>query len=255
MIVIAGGTGRLGTLLAHDLVARGIDVRVLTRDPARAAHLGDSVEIVTCDVRRRESLAPALEGATTVVSAIQGFAGAGHGTPESVDRDGNINLIDAAEATGADVILMSLVGAAADHPMELFRAKYAAEEHLRSSSVSWTIVRATLFLELWAEIISKGIVFGRGDNPINMVSVRDVADAVERAVVDPALRGQVLDVAGPANLTFNELAAATRLSTGRPTKVRHLPRALLRILSPFTRQARAALAMDTIDLTFVPRNG
>ena len=150
---------------------------------------------------------------------------------------------------------MSLVGAAADHPMELFRAKYAAEEHLRSSSVSWTIVRATLFLELWAEIVSKGIVFGRGDNPINMVSVRDVADAVERAVVDPELRGQVLDVGGPANLTFNELAAATKLSTGRPTKVRHLPRTLLRILSPFTRQARAALAMDTIDLTFVPRNG
>ena len=110
---------------------------------------------------------------------------------------------------------MSVVGAAADHPMELFRAKFAAEEHLRASGAPWTIVRATAFVELWAEIMAKPIVFGRGDNPINFVSVNDVAAVVERAVIDPTLRGKVLEVGGPQNVTFNEFET---LLAGDPGK-------------------------------------
>ena len=72
---------------------------------------------------------------------------------------------------------MSVVGASADSPMELFRCKHAAEAHLRGSGVAWTIVRATAFVELWIDILGstatpgRPVVFGRGDNPINFVSV------------------------------------------------------------------------------------
>jgi uncharacterized protein YbjT (DUF2867 family) len=106
-------------------------------------------------------------------------------------------------------------------------------------------VRATAFVELWAEIAGKGLVFGRGQNPINFVSVHDVAAAVERAATDDGLRGRVLEIGGPDNLTFNDLAALL----GR-SHVRHIPRWLLRGASPLSRRARAALAMDTIDMSF-----
>jgi NADH dehydrogenase len=122
--------------------------------------------------------------------------------------------------------------------------------HLRASAVSWTIVRATAFVELWAEIMRKPIVFGRGTNPINFVSVGDVTDVVERAVVDLSLRGQVLEVGGPQNLTFNELAAVLASVRDRPAKVRHVPRSLLRAMAPLSRRVRAAIVMDTIDMTF-----
>ena len=36
VILVAGGTGRLGTLVVGRLVSRGLEVRVLTRDPERA---------------------------------------------------------------------------------------------------------------------------------------------------------------------------------------------------------------------------
>jgi len=65
--------------------------------------------------------APAVEGAGVVVSAIHGFAGPGGVSPATVDYRGNVNLIDAARATGAQLVLMSVAGAAADSPMELFR--------------------------------------------------------------------------------------------------------------------------------------
>ena len=83
--------------------------------------------------------------------------------------------------------------------------KYAAEQHLRASGVPWTIVRATAFLETWTALLEqtascsgRPLVFGRGDNPINFVSVDDVAALVERVVVDPSTRGQVFEIGGPA---------------------------------------------------------
>jgi|NGEPerStandDraft_6_1074524.scaffolds.fasta_scaffold44751_2 uncharacterized protein YbjT (DUF2867 family) len=265
-VVVAGGTGRLGTIVVGALAARGVDVRVMTRERQRATHLaGEHVEVVLGDVRDPASTAAAVAGAKVVVSAVHGFAGPGGVSPASVDRDGNIGLIEAARAAGADVVLMSIVGAAPDSPMELFRMKHAAEMALVASAVPATIVRATAFLELWIELLrrtagrsDRPLVFGRGRNPINFVSVRDVAALVERVATDQATRGQTLEIGGPDNLTFDQLARMVAADRGDATSPRHLPRAVLRTMAVIVgrvrpelgRQARAALAMDHDDLSF-----
>lgn len=256
VILVAGGTGRLGTIVVRRLVDEGRAVRVLTRDPTRAAHL-PGAEVAVGDIRRRGDLPGALDGVATVVSAVHGFAGPGRVTPSAVDRDGNANLVAAAEATGAHVVLMSVLGAAPDHPMELFRMKAAAEARLRASSLPWTIVRAGAFLELYRELLARTagrsgrpLVFGHGDNPVTFAAVDDVADAVHRAVVDQSLRGTVVDVVGPT-CTLNELAAAVVDSAaGRPARPRHVPRPVLHVMAAAgsttpARQARAALIMDS----------
>jgi uncharacterized protein YbjT (DUF2867 family) len=252
-VLVAGGTGRLGTLLVERLAAQGVSVRVLTRSAKRAEPLrGLGVEVVQGDVRQPDTLPAAVEGVGLVVSAVHGFAGPGRVTPKSVDRDGNANLVGAVEENGAALVMVSIVGAAPDSPMELLREKYAAEQVVRSSGLSWTIVRSTAFLELWAELVGKGIVFGRGENPINFVAVADVADLVTKVVLEPAYRGRIVEIAGPRELTLNELADASREATGQPARVRHLPRALLRGLAPLHRQPRAALVMDTVDMRYAP---
>jgi NADH dehydrogenase len=222
------------------------------------------VEVVRGDVRDPRSIARALQGADTVISAVHGFAGPGGGSPATVDRAGNANLIGAATRAGATFILVSVAGAAPDHPIGLFRAKYAAEDILRASGIGWTIVRATAFMQTWATIMSrmleasgKIVVFGRGDNPVNFVSATDVAALIDRAVTDPGLRGQVLELGGPDNLTFNQVATIVQESTGRSGTVRHIPRPALHTLAwlaagikpGLARQARAALVMDTLDMT------
>jgi NADH dehydrogenase len=208
-----------------------------------------------------------MVGVSTVVSAIHGFGDIGNVSPASVDRDGNRNLIDAAAAVDAAVVLMSVVGASADHPIELFRMKHAAEERLRASGAPWTIVRASAFAEFWLELLDqtarasgRPVIFGRGANPINFVSVSDVAALAERAVVDPSTRGATFEIGGPQNVSFNELAASLQRASGRTAPPRHVPRMLLRLLAAVVRpiqpnrarQMRAAIAMDTIDLTFAP---
>ncbi|MBC7595324.1 MAG: SDR family oxidoreductase [Kineosporiaceae bacterium] len=265
-VLVAGGTGRLGTLVVNGLAARGLDVRVMTRDPKRAAHLaGERIEVVTGDVRDPASAMTAVAGADVVVSAVHGFAGPGRVSPTTVDRDGNTHLIKAAQTAGAEVVLMSIVGAAPDSPFELFRMKHAAETVLAASAVPSTVVRSTAFLELWIELLTstagrsnRPLIFGRGQNPINFVSVRDVAALVERVTIDQATRGQTLEIGGPDNLTLDELARMVVAHRSGSDGPRHIPRAALRTMAATVgrlrpelgRQARAALAMDQSDMTF-----
>jgi NADH dehydrogenase len=265
-VLVAGGTGRLGTLLVPRLVSRGIDVRVLTRDRQRAAHLlHPRVEVVVGDVRNRSDTVRAAVGVEVLVSAVHGFAGPGGVSPASVDRDGNANLIESARATGAHVVLISGVGASPDSPMELFRMKDAAEALLSASGVPGTIVRPTAFLELWIDLLrdsagrsGRPLVFGKGDNPINFVSVRDVAALVDQVVSDSAARGQTLQIGGPDQLTLNDLARLVTADNQNPQPPRHLPPPALRAVAgalgrlrpAMARQARAALVMDRDDMTF-----
>lgn len=251
--LVAGGTGRLGQMVVARLVDRAVAVRVLTRDRRRAASLSRfDVEVVEGDVRRPATLRRAVDGVDVVVSAVQGFAGPSRVSPTSVDRDGNGNLVAAARSVGAAFVLVSVVGAAADSPMELFRCKHAAEQMVRGSGLAWTIVRATAFVEVWAELVGHGIVFGCGANPINFVSVADVADVVTEAAMTSTLRGQVVEVGGPEDLSLNDLAALVRAVRGVPTRVRHVPPTLLRLMALLHRQPRAALVMDTADMIYRP---
>lgn len=71
MILIAGATGHLGTALVELLTLHRERVRLLTRDPSRARGLfARDIELVTGDVCKPSSLAAALDGVETVVSAL-----------------------------------------------------------------------------------------------------------------------------------------------------------------------------------------
>jgi uncharacterized protein YbjT (DUF2867 family) len=263
MILVAGGTGMLGTKVVGLLRQRQLEVRVLTRDRSRAADLATAgVEIVEGDVGDPATVQRAVDGVDTVVSAIHGFAGPNNtGSPATVDRDGNHNLIKAARGAGVEhMVLLSVRDASPDHPMDLNRMKYAAEEELKASGLAWTILRPGPYMELWCFLLGlpllekgKTQVFGRGDNPINFVSAADVARFVELSVVDPELRGRVIEVGGPENLTMNEFVEVFRSETSSTGKVGHFPPAVMRVMSALmkpinpsmARQVQAGVVMDT----------
>jgi uncharacterized protein YbjT (DUF2867 family) len=269
VILIAGGTGTLGTRVVRLLTARGPEVRILTREPACAEHLrGDLVEIVPGDVQDARAVQRAVVGAQTVISAIQGFAGTAAAGPQAVDRQGNSNLIQAAKAGAAEhLMLVSIQGAAPDHPMELHRMKYLAEQELKASGLAWTIIRPTAYMETWAGVIGEPLlnsgrtrIFGRGDNPINVVSAHDVVRFVELAVLDPAMRGEVVEVGGPENFSMNHVAQTFETVTGKFGKKSHVPLPMMRLMSvlmrpvnpTLARQIQAGVVTDTHDFSFDP---
>jgi len=126
MVLIAGGTGRLGTVIVERLTQGNRAVRVLTRDRSRAKHLPSNVEIVVGDVRDRAGVDAAVSGARTVISSVQGLDDP-KSSPDATDRVGNQNLIDAAKHAGVEhFIFVSGRPATPNHPMSMARAKYAA---------------------------------------------------------------------------------------------------------------------------------
>lgn len=261
-MVVAGGSGLLGRQVVSDLIARGEPVRVLVRDSGRARTvLGDGVEVLAGDVRQTAGLDKALAGASMIVSAVHGFLGGRGAGPFEVDQRGNANLVDAAAEAGASVVLVSVIGAAADSPLDLFRAKHAAEQHLRASGIPWTIVRAGPFLETWLTVLTqtagesgRPLIFGRGERPLAFISAADVAAVVSRAATDTTLRGQILELAGEP-VTMTALAHALQAARGWHRPVRHVPRPMLRMLGTiarpvhpaFARKNRTAVAMETTD--------
>lgn len=261
MILVAGGTGTLGTRVVRAIAASGTPVRVLTRNADRASDL--PAEIVVGDVREPATLTQALRGVTMVVSAVQGFAGTDPGGATAVDLRGNENLLRAATAAQR-FVLISAVGAAPDSPLDLRRVKHQAETAARRSHLETTVIRPTVYLETWLGILSEMIetkravtIFGRGNNPINFVSADDVAALVEHATRTPDLAGATLEIGGPDNLTLNELARTLLARHDIPEKINHVPLPVLRAVATLARPlkpsvaalARFGITMDCTDMT------
>lgn len=258
MILVAGGTGHLGSALIPLLLARGEKVRVLSRNSEAA--LAEGCELVFGDVRSTTAVAEAVTGCHAVISAFHGFMGGRGAGPYEIDRVAGIGLIEAARQAGAPRFLMvSALGAAPDHPLSLLRAKYAAEQHLITTDLDWTILRPAAYLEVWLEVVrgqldsgGPALVLGPGENPINFVSVQDVAAVIEHCLAHPTTYRQVIDVAGPQNLTLLDLVRAQGAD-----KIKHVPLGALRVLQhlaePFSpasaRQAAMGVQLNTIDMT------
>ena len=157
-ILIIGGHGRVALLLAPLLAERGDEVSALIRNRAHAddvAAAGAVPRVADLQALDVEQLAALIAGHDAVVWS----AGAGGGDPArtwAVDRDAAIRSMDAALRAGVmRYVMVSYFGARADHgvpPEDPFfayaEAKVAADEHLRSSDLDWTIVApSTLTLD------------------------------------------------------------------------------------------------------------
>lgn len=149
-VVIAGAHGKVGRRLGRLLAERGDRVRGLIRNPAHAEDLrADGVEPIVCDLEfvPLEEVAEAIRGAAAAVFAAGAGPGSGAERKLSMDRDGAIKLLEAAQA--ADVrryVMISSVGAeqppAGDDVFSVYlRAKADADRALAASDREWAIVR------------------------------------------------------------------------------------------------------------------
>lgn len=269
MILVAGGTGLLGSAIVARLVTRGRPVRVLTRHPPRLERqkLG-AVEVARGDLRDRTSLRLACAGVSHVVTTANAFMGRGAESVAAVDEQGNRNLIDAAKA--ADVqqfVFTSALLPDAYRAVDYFAAKFATEDYLRASGLVWTILRPTAFMDVWGELIGAPIVktgkttiFGRGDVPANFVAIDNVADVAVLTLDDPRASNAIVEIGGPENLTLDQVVDVYERVTGRKGKRTHLPVWLMRALSVivrpfnpvFARQVQAGSLMATTPTPFDP---
>jgi nucleoside-diphosphate-sugar epimerase len=150
MVAVAGGHGKIALSLTERLSGRGERVISLIRNPDHADDVrARGGEPVLCDLERADvsEIAGAIAGASAVVFAAGAGPGSGAERKLTMDRDGAIKLLAAAEQVGAArYLIVSSVGAESPPDDEdvfsvYLRAKAEADEAVRASSRDWTIVR------------------------------------------------------------------------------------------------------------------
>jgi uncharacterized protein YbjT (DUF2867 family) len=149
-IVIAGGHGKIARRLTALLAAHGARVRGLIRNPDHAADLrDDGSEPVVLDLEQAsvEDVAGAIAGADAVVFAAGAGPGSGAQRKLTLDRDGAIKLLTAAQSAGVErYVMVSSIGAEAppdgDDVFSVYlQAKAQADAALTASDRAWTVVR------------------------------------------------------------------------------------------------------------------
>jgi uncharacterized protein YbjT (DUF2867 family) len=244
--LIVGATGALGRATALELLRAGERVRALVRDRTRAADLAAAgAELVDGDLPDPASLERACTGVLRVFACAHGFLGRGAQSSAQVDHVGHSALLLAARGAGvARFVYTSAHGAREDHPIDFFRTKWELEQAVRESSIPFTILRPTSFMEqhvhefIGRPILEKGfgVILGPGRKPRNFISSRDVAAFAVLALRIDALLLRTLEIGGPDHLSNREVAAMY-LARSKQGRVFHLPagaaRAAAALLRPF----------------------
>lgn len=191
-ILIFGGHGKVALHLERILAERGDTVTGVIRNPEHQQDVLDTgAQYLLADIETldQEQLRNLVAGNDAVVWS----AGAGGGSPErtyAVDRDAAIRSIDAAVAAGVRrYVMVSWLGSKPDHGVPeghsffpYADAKLAADEHLRASTLDWTVLGpGTLTLDPPTGRIDVDPADGEG-----AVTREDVAAVIAAVIDDPA---------------------------------------------------------------------
>ncbi len=204
-VLIAGGTGTVGTCVMRALLESGHHTRILTRSPRRAAALPEGAIAVAGDLESPASLGAAFDGADAVFLV----------TPQHPDEAQlGLNAVRAAlHAHARQVVYLSVHQADRLAHIPHFASKLPVEERLHTSGLAFTILRANNFFQndlRFRESIAQYGVYPQplGAKGVSRVDVRDVAAAAVAAFTRPGHEGKTYTVAGPQALTGEEVAAA-----------------------------------------------
>ncbi|WPB77954.1 NmrA/HSCARG family protein [Archangium violaceum] len=146
-VLVTGATGKQGGALARLLLKREHRVLAFVRSPdsPAAEELAQrGAELITGDFDEPESLERAMGGVDAVFAMATPFGGGGL---EGEVRHGR-HLIDAAKlARVRHFVYSSVAGADQNTGIPHFDTKHVVEEHLRRSSLPYTIVAPVFFME------------------------------------------------------------------------------------------------------------
>jgi uncharacterized protein YbjT (DUF2867 family) len=143
-ILVAGATGRTGLHLVRYLVDQGHVPTALVREGSDTSALPRGVELRHGDLTDLQ--AGVCDGMDAVIFAAGSGGSTGPEMTDKVDRDGARRLIDLAKEAGVKrFVMLSSVGADQSDPggdiAHYLKAKHAADEHLKSSGMTFSILR------------------------------------------------------------------------------------------------------------------
>ena len=260
-ILVAGGTGFVGSAIVHALRARELEVRVLARRAESASHLAAlGAELVPGDLTKPETLAPAIAGCTHVVNLVAILKG----RPDDFRRvmtEGTAALLEAAKAAGiVRFVQMSALGTT-ERSKELvpyFEAKWDMERLVERSGLEYATVRPSFVFGRGGALptfisqvrLSPVVtVIGPGTQRLQPIWLDDVAAFFATAIDDPRAADRIWEIGGPDVVTWNELYLTIARVLGKRRRLVHVPFSVARTGARVIQRIPAApLTVDQVTM-------
>jgi NADH dehydrogenase len=247
----------IGSEICRILASKGIPFRALVRessDPAKVERLkGYGAQLVIGNLCDQASLKAACQDVSDVICTVSAMPFSylpGVNDIQAVDCDGVTHLIEAAKAAGVKHFIYTSFSGNIDRKFPLRDAKRTVEQHLKESELVYTILRPSMFMEVWLSPAvgfdaanAKATVYGTGDQPIAWISLKDVAQFAVESLENPAARNSVLELGGPEPLSPHRAIKIFEEVMGKPFEVVHVP--------PEALQAQYDSAVDPMQKSFI----
>jgi NADH dehydrogenase len=212
-ILLLGSTGFFGRGVAHKLIDGGHQLRVLVRDPMKAAAFKvRGAQVVVGDALDPNALKQSAQGTEHIISLVA----VRRNQPQSylaVNVDGPRIMAEAAKAAGVkSVVLVSVIGARLDQHYRYLTSRWMGEQELAKSGVAGTILRFSLVVaeeggalvdfERQANFGPFVIIPGSGQAHMQPILREDAARCVVETIGRPELLGKIVELGGPEVVTF-----------------------------------------------------
>ncbi|MBO1751385.1 SDR family oxidoreductase [Actinotalea sp. BY-33] len=220
-VVVTGATGHLGRLVVEDLLAHGTPPEQILATGRRTEALEQlaarGVRTATVDYARPETLAPAFEGADTVLLVSGSEVG------QRVAQHGNV--IEAAKAAGVRRVVYTSATEADTSALILAPEHKATEELLAASGLVTVVLRNGWYTENYVAAAQQAAQTGElvasvGEGRVASASRIDYAQGASAVLRTEEHDGAVLELAGDTSWDHHELAAAITEVTGTPVTYR-----------------------------------
>jgi uncharacterized protein YbjT (DUF2867 family) len=218
MILITGATGTVGRPLVEALVARGLQVRAVTRDPSRV-RFPAGVEVAAGDPSRPETIAAHFGG---VRAAFLNSRAIGDACAE---------FADLARERGV-ARLVALAAYNVEQDLSLQPSRYFGDRNreceaaVEDSGLEWVSLRPQVYSSmaepLWAGQLQAGdtVDWPYADFAEAVVDPRDVAEVAAHALATDDLLGRKPVLTSHEALTHAEMVQVIADVTGRPLRYR-----------------------------------
>ena len=222
MILVTGGTGLNGKELLRVLSAKGVAVRALVRNPAKAEAIAalPNVDVVQGDMAHPETLAAGLRGVDRAMLIS---------SSDPMMLDVQTNFIDAAKRAGVKhIVKLSGIMPELDSAFRFARMHGEIEKRLEASGMAFTHLRAGEFMPAYfrqvPNITAKGAMFlPMEDASIASIDVGDIAEIAAKVLTGSGHEGKTYPLTGPQALTMTEVAEKLSTATGKTIRCVNVP--------------------------------
>ena len=218
MILVIGGTGKVGLEAVKQLAQKRALARVLVRSAQKAQEIEDlGLETIRGDLTNIAGIKAALKGVEKVFLLTP---------PSPNEAELKSTLVDAAIKAGVThLVLLSGAGAAHDSAISQAQQHAKADDHLKASGLAFTILQPYFFMQNFlnqtAAIKSQGAIYGNYKNrKLAMVDTRDIAAVASACLTESGHDGRTYVISGGEAIAHAEIAE--KLSAIRGKKINYV---------------------------------